>query len=83
MKTGVYILTCSNGRFYVGSTNNLERRLEQHIAGSVKSTKNIRPVQIVAFIPCEDLISARQAEYKIKKMKSRKYICKLIEKHSL
>jgi putative endonuclease len=34
MKTGyIYILKCSDGTFYTGSTTDLERRLEQHEAG--------------------------------------------------
>ena len=33
MKAWVYILRCSDGSYYTGSTNNLERRLAQHAAG--------------------------------------------------
>ncbi|EKD47493.1 MAG: excinuclease ABC C subunit-like protein [uncultured bacterium] len=29
----VYILKCKNGRYYVGQTNNLSRRLRQHTVG--------------------------------------------------
>ena len=29
----MYILLCSDGSYYTGSTNNLELRLEQHQAG--------------------------------------------------
>lgn len=28
-----YILLCDNGQFYVGSTDNLERRLQEHQKG--------------------------------------------------
>ncbi len=41
---GVYILKCSNGRFYVGSTNSIERRLEEHKRGKSKSTRNLLPI---------------------------------------
>ena len=33
MKAWVYILKCSDGSYYTGSTNNLELRLAQHAAG--------------------------------------------------
>lgn len=28
-----YILECSNGQYYVGSTNDLERRIQEHQSG--------------------------------------------------
>ncbi len=49
MKTGfVYILQCSDGTYYTGSTTDLERRLEQHQAGEgAKYTKQRRPVKLI------------------------------------
>lgn len=41
----VYFLKLSNGHIYVGSTNNVERRLTTHSEGSVKSTKAHLPVE--------------------------------------
>lgn len=32
MRALVYILQCANGQFYVGSTNNLELRIHEHIS---------------------------------------------------
>jgi putative endonuclease len=44
----VYILECSDGSFYVGSTRSLEVRLAQHQAGiGCKYTFTRRPVQLV------------------------------------
>ena len=41
MKGWVYILKCSDDSYYTGSTNNLERRLEQHNQGEgANHTKN-------------------------------------------
>ena len=46
----MYILKCSNGSYYVGSTINLERRLSQHQAGEgANHTKKGRPVELVYF----------------------------------
>jgi len=46
----MYILKCSNGLYYVGSTNNLDLRIEQHNAGEgANFTKKNLPVELVYF----------------------------------
>jgi len=80
---GVYILECANGRYYAGSTNDLERRLAEHRRGHCHSTKYVLPVQLKAFIETETLKQARQLEYSIKKRKSRKHIEELIDKNKI
>ena len=49
MSTGyVYILECSDGSFYTGSTRDLERRIQQHQAGEgAKYTKKRLPVNLI------------------------------------
>lgn len=43
-----YILECANGQYYVGSTKDLERRLQEHQAGiGGKFTKAHLPVKLV------------------------------------
>ena len=43
-----YILECSDGTYYVGSTFNLERRLVQHSTGEgAEYTRRRRPVRVV------------------------------------
>ena len=42
----VYLLECSDGVFYVGSTRNLEQRLEEHTVGTVGFTSRRRPVRL-------------------------------------
>ncbi len=43
-----YILECSDGSFYVGSTRHLERRLFEHDEGlGAAYTKRRRPVRLV------------------------------------
>ena len=45
-----YILECSDGSFYTGWTNNLERRVKAHNAGKgAKYTKSRKPVKLVYF----------------------------------
>lgn len=49
----VYILQCANGEYYVGSTNNLEIRLHEHVSPETilyrgaKFTKAHQPVSLV------------------------------------
>jgi len=46
----MYILKCSNGAYYTGSTNNLEIRLEQHQKGEgAQFTRRNLPVELVYF----------------------------------
>ena len=43
-----YILECANGQYYVGSTNDLERRLREHQEGlGGRFTKAHLPVKLV------------------------------------
>ncbi len=48
MKGWMYILRCSNGSYYTGSTNNLKKRLEQHEMGEgANFTKKHLPVELI------------------------------------
>ena len=57
--TFVYILkSLKTGKYYYGSTDNLEKRLKKHNSGSVKSTKASSPWEIHYF---EELSSRSEA----------------------
>jgi len=77
-KLGLYILLCANNRYYIGSTNNLDRRLNEHNNGLVKATKYLLPVKLVFFQELSDLKLVRRLELKLKKFKSRKIIEQII-----
>ena len=48
MKGYMYILECSNGQYYTGSTNNLERRMKEHQEGrGANFTRKHSPVKLV------------------------------------
>ncbi len=50
MKGYMYILECSDGSYYTGSTTDLERRLAQHQAGEgANHTRKRLPVKLVYF----------------------------------
>jgi predicted GIY-YIG superfamily endonuclease len=48
MASWVYLLRCSDGSYYVGHTDNLEKRVEEHQSGDFGGyTSKRRPVQLV------------------------------------
>jgi putative endonuclease len=50
MKGYMYILLCSNGQFYTGSTNDLENRMDQHLNGEDSDfTRKNLPFKLVYF----------------------------------
>ena len=68
----IYILRCRDQRYYFGSTNDLIRRLAEHRAGRVRSTKPRLPVELVYFEECETLDQARQRERSLKNGRTRR-----------
>ena len=75
----VYILQSqTNLRYYIGSTNNIERRLNEHNSGKLPYTKLTKPFKLVFMKEYLTLKEARQIEYKLKKFKSRKIIERII-----
>jgi len=68
MKGWMYILKCCNDKFYTGSTNNLEVRLNQHQKGvGAKFTKSHLPVKLVYF---EEFDSIYKAFYREKQIQN-------------
>ncbi|HEY3530542.1 MAG TPA: GIY-YIG nuclease family protein [Nocardioides sp.] len=62
----VYILECSDGSFYVGSTTDLERRLGQHQDGEgAEYTKPRRPVRLVWSLPFDRVDEAYAYEKRV------------------
>jgi len=44
----VYILkSCKNGRYYIGCTSNIEKRLSEHNKGKTKSTRLFMPWKLI------------------------------------
>lgn len=74
----VYILKNESGSFYIGSTDNLERRIEQHRNGHTKTTKRMKNDILVLSQKYPTLEIARKIERKIKKLKRKDYIEKMI-----
>jgi len=51
-----------DGRIYVGMSENIEKRLNEHNSGHTKSTKGFRPWSIIFSEICIDRKSARERE---------------------
>ena len=62
----VYILHCNDNSFYTGCTDNLERRLDQHNKGYVKSTEMRLPVFIITQITFTNKYTAYNFEKYLK-----------------
>lgn len=76
----VYILkSLEDGRFYVGSTVNLEQRLKHHFGGFTPTTKRFGKLELVLSQEYSTLSEARRIEIKIKKLKRKDYIEKMIK----
>jgi predicted GIY-YIG superfamily endonuclease len=62
-----YILRCSDGRFYTGHSDDLERRIAQHQAGGYCDfTARRRPVEVAWTQEFPTRIEALEAERRIK-----------------
>jgi putative endonuclease len=64
----IYILRCSDGHYYIGVTNNIERRLWEHQHGWDKScyTYRRRPVELVYQEQFRDVEQAIAREKQLK-----------------
>lgn len=71
----VYVLQSQkNGRYYIGSTKNVEQRLIQHNAGMTQATQSLRPWKLVHTQSYETLALARRREKQLKSWKNGAYL---------
>ncbi|MBU0688215.1 MAG: GIY-YIG nuclease family protein [Gammaproteobacteria bacterium] len=63
----VYLLSCSDGSYYTGHTDNLEMRIGEHHSGTISGyTSHRRPVTLVWSQECSTRDEALTAEMQIK-----------------
>lgn len=68
-----YIVRCKDGSLYCGWTNNLEKRIESHNAGTgAKYTRSRHPVELVYYEEFETKEEAMSREYAIKQLTRQK-----------
>ena len=64
----VYILRCANGQYYVGSTTNIELRLQEHHSGEGSDfTKAHLPIKLVYTEEYDTIHEARLRERQLHK----------------
>lgn len=70
----VYILKCCDGTYYTGVTNDLERRVSEHINGINQNayTYNRRPITVVFYTEFSTIEVAIEKERQIKKWSKQK-----------
>jgi len=81
----VYILLCANGNYYTGYTTDLQRRYQEHLAGTAKCkyTRSFKPVKLAR---CWEVTEGKSLALKIEryiKKLSREEKEKLIAKPAL
>ena len=75
----VYILkSLKNSRYYIGSTNDLNRRLIEHNTGKSTYTSFSKPFELVFSQEYDELTTARKTEYWLKRQKDKKIIERII-----
>ena len=83
MSAYTYILRCADGTLYTGWTNDLERRLKAHNAGTgAKYTRPRLPVELFYYESFETKEEAMSREASIKKMTRRAKILLKVRKIS-
>lgn len=77
----VYVLeNKETNRYYVGSTSDINRRINQHKKGYTRTTRVLRTTELVYTETYNTIEEARKREKQIKSYKSKKYIKSLIDK---
>ncbi len=74
----VYVLRCADGTLYTGWTNDVERRVAAHSAGTgSRYTKSRLPVELVHARPMADRSAAMREEARIKRLSRREKLALL------
>ena len=71
-----YVLKCSDGNMYIGSTDDLRRRVREHNEGECADTSKRLPVELVYYEACRSLRAAREREKQLKTGFGRGYLRK-------
>ncbi len=78
----MYILKSKKDqRYYIGQTNNVEKRLHRHNAGTVKATRNRRPFEVIYTEEYKSREQAMKREKYIKSLKGGNEFKKILSMH--
>ena len=71
----VYVLrSLKDGNLYVGATQDLRLRLQQHEAGNVQSTAHRRPLELIYYEACRSQHDAFKREKYLKSAWGKRYL---------
>jgi len=62
----IYILRLINGKFYIGFSSDLRKRIEVHQEGNVSQTRRLRPLKLVFYAAFASKKKALQFEKYLK-----------------
>lgn len=82
----IYVLKCDDlkrkrRKFYVGFSDDLEKRLKAHKSGGTKTTKSFEEVELVYYEACINKTDAIKREKQLKTGFGRGYIKRRIENY--
>ncbi len=72
----IYLLKCSDGKTYVGCTNDLKARIERHKNGHVPATSTRLPIKLISYFAVKDKYVAFDFEKYLKSGSGRAFITK-------
>ena len=73
----IYILQMSNGNYYSGMTEDVDRRFNEHTSGKSKSTCAHLPVRFIYWTKRPNYKLARKLEKYIKSIGAKKFLSKM------
>ena len=80
----VYILkSCVDGSYYVGSTIDIERRVDEHNRGQTHSTRGRTPYTLAFKVEADTYKEAHILELRLKKYKSRRILDNIVKNQTL
>lgn len=66
----VYLLKNAKGYYYIGYTNNLKRRIKEHLLGKTDTTRRMKSTNLVYYEAYGSESAAKDREKKLKKFGS-------------
>lgn len=76
----IYLLLSEvDEKTYIGSTNDIDRRIAQHNEGLCKSTRHKRPLQLIYIEAYKSLAEVRKRERYLKTTSGRRELKKIFE----
>ncbi|MBI1971552.1 MAG: GIY-YIG nuclease family protein [Candidatus Wildermuthbacteria bacterium] len=81
-----YVLLCrdfirNRSEFYIGSSEDLKNRVQEHRLGEVKTTKSFDEITLVYYEACLDKTDARKRELQLKTGFGRGYLKRRLESY--